>query len=308
MSKIIQNIIEQELRQKSLLYPFISGITQREKAVLELRKQKKTLQEIGDKFKITRERVRQIETLAKSKLEYQAEIIERLAQRVGECVFTEVEIEQAFSNYLNENPPVDKDSTAIVDYSKMKLFWMDFNRWLWEGKKMLKGTTKNRINKGWFKKGHLRYGTGSLGKRWKLSDKRKREISETLKGRKLSKIHKENLSKAKKGRIGENSSNWQGGKTSINKRIRNSSEFRQWREAVFARDNWTCQECSRKRRMGDRVILHPHHIKSFAEYPELRLVVNNGITLCRECHMKIHNLWQLKSGKLLKQRSESELN
>ena len=138
MSKIIQNIIEQELRQKSLLYPFVSDITQREKAVLELRRQKKTLQQVGDKFKITRERVRQIEKLAKSKLKYQEGITERLAQKISEVVFTEEEIEQAFSNYLNENPPVDKDSTAIVDYSKMKLFWMDFNRWLWEGKKNAK--------------------------------------------------------------------------------------------------------------------------------------------------------------------------
>jgi len=148
MSNIIQNIIEQELRQKSLFYPFISGISPREKAILELRKggkNKRTLQQIGDKFKLTRERVRQVESKAKTKLDYQAEIIQRLANKISEYVFTEKEIEIAFSNYLNENPPINKGSTAVVDYSGMKLFWMDFNKHLWQLKNRKVGIRAKNI-------------------------------------------------------------------------------------------------------------------------------------------------------------------
>ena len=78
---------------------------------------------------------------------------------------------------------------------------------------------------------------------------------------------------------GSKGSNWKGGVTPINRIIRHSSSFRLWREAVFKRDNWTCQEC--RRRGGE---LHPHHIKPFAFFPELRFAINNGVTLCKECH------------------------
>jgi hypothetical protein len=82
---------------------------------------------------------------------------------------------------------------------------------------------------------------------------------------------------------GERSYLWKGGISFENKRIRASIEFRIWREAVFARDNWTCQKC--KIRGG---VLHPHHIKSFAEYPKLRFEIDNGQTLCKKCHKRIH--------------------
>lgn len=85
---------------------------------------------------------------------------------------------------------------------------------------------------------------------------------------------------------GSNNPNWRGGIYPEHLRIRHSPEMRRWREAVFERDNFTCVFCGRKRKVGDRVVLHADHIKSFAKYPELRLVVENGRTLCRECHLK----------------------
>lgn len=65
--------------------------------------------------------------------------------------------------------------------------------------------------------------------------------------------------------------------------IRNSSAYTNWRKAVFDRDEYTCQICGQK---GGK--LNAHHIKQFAYFPELRLDINNGITLCEECHRKVH--------------------
>ena len=56
-------------------------------------------------------------------------------------------------------------------------------------------------------------------------------------------------------------------------------EYRLWREAVFKRDNWTCQSCQHR---GSE--LHADHIKPYSKHPELRYEVSNGRTLCAPCH------------------------
>lgn len=99
--------------------------------------------------------------------------------------------------------------------------------------------------------------SGALGKKWKQSE-------ETLAKRRGS------LNPA-----------WKGGITPINKKIRNSQEYADWRTTVFKRDDYTCQECASR---GYQ--LHADHIKPFAYYPELRLVIENGRTLCVPCHKK----------------------
>ena len=63
--------------------------------------------------------------------------------------------------------------------------------------------------------------------------------------------------------------------------IRGSSAYSRWRKAVFERDNYTCRFCGKR---GGRI--DADHIKTFFLYPELRLDVNNGRTLCEECHRR----------------------
>lgn len=64
---------------------------------------------------------------------------------------------------------------------------------------------------------------------------------------------------------------------------RRNREYKEWRENVFERDNYTCQKCGR---VGGE--LNAHHIKPFKDYPKLRYEITNGITLCIECHRKEH--------------------
>jgi len=93
-----------------------------------------------------------------------------------------------------------------------------------------------------------------------------------------TKEHCLNISKSK---MGDKHPFWKGGITPENHRVRKSLEYRDWRTEVLKRDNYTCQEC------GDRGYkLQVDHIKPFAYYPELRLVIENGRTLCISCHQK----------------------
>lgn len=92
---------------------------------------------------------------------------------------------------------------------------------------------------------------------------------------------------------GDKNPSWKGGITSLNKAIRSSFKYRQWRSDVFMRDNFICQRCDAR---GN--YLHSHHIKSISEIIEeyeLKSIedalnceelwnINNGKTLCIDCH------------------------
>jgi len=131
------------------------------------------------------------------------------------------------------------------------------------------------------------------------TEKTKKKISKKLKGVKFSeeriKILKlaSNSGRFKKGHKGlrrDKCHFWKGGINPINDTIRKSTESRLWRESVFARDNWTCQKCEER-----GIELHPHHIKNFSQYPDLRFAIDNGITLCRKCHLKFHKIYSRKN-------------
>jgi len=62
--------------------------------------------------------------------------------------------------------------------------------------------------------------------------------------------------------------------------------YKRWAREVKVRDNFTCQAC------GIRgVKLASHHIEAWNHARELRFDVNNGITLCEECHNDFHDTY-----------------
>lgn len=77
--------------------------------------------------------------------------------------------------------------------------------------------------------------------------------------------------------------NYKGGISNGNRVIRNSYKMQYWRVNVFEHDQYTCRDCGK---VGGE--LNAHHIKEFAKYPELRFEIDNGLTLCKTCHIKIH--------------------
>lgn len=85
---------------------------------------------------------------------------------------------------------------------------------------------------------------------------------------------------------GERAPNWKGGISPENERQRKTAAYREWRLTVFDRDGYRCVECGDRSREGHRVRLHADHIKPFATHPHLRLVIENGRTLCAPCHRK----------------------
>lgn len=115
------------------------------------------------------------------------------------------------------------------------------------------------------------------------------------KGQRLSpetefKVGQESYWKGKKNShfTGPNNPKWKGGITPENKKVRWSLKYKKFREEIFKRDEYTCQHCRRVRKIGDRVVLNVHHKKSFSQHKELRFVKSNVITLCKECHDKVH--------------------
>jgi 5-methylcytosine-specific restriction endonuclease McrA len=78
--------------------------------------------------------------------------------------------------------------------------------------------------------------------------------------------------------------------TAASRRDRHVMGYAKWRKAVFTRDNFRCREC------GSEENLEAHHIKPFSAAPELMYVVENGLTLCKDCHKKTDS-YARKKGK-----------
>jgi len=117
------------------------------------------------------------------------------------------------------------------------------------------------------------------------------------KGKKLPPEFGENVRRAmiEQGVIksGPDNPSWKGGITPKTVVLRQSERYAEWRHSVFERDSYTCQICGQ---VGGKLVAH--HIKRFADYPELRFAIENGITMCRSCHSRLHSIGYEDSGSI----------
>lgn len=164
---------------------------------------------------------------------------------------TKKKIVKSLIFYKNGNVPWNKGKTGIKTSNKGQISPMKGKKHTEETKRKMSETSK-KVGKGKWTKGRI------------TSEETRKKISEA---------------NFKRFKNPENHPRWQGGKTPAGTKIRNSKEYVIWRKSVFERDDWTCIWCGIK---GGK--LNADHIKPFALFPELRLAIDNGRTLCETCH------------------------
>lgn len=130
-------------------------------------------------------------------------------------------------------------------------------------------------------------GKESWNKNIPCKESTKKILREKNLGKKQS---KETIEKRIEHYTGSKHFAWKNGITPENCRIRNSFEVRLWRKSCMERDNFTCQKTGI--RGGNLVV---HHINNFADFPELRTSIENGITLSEESHIEFHKIYGKKN-------------
>jgi hypothetical protein len=125
-------------------------------------------------------------------------------------------------------------------------------------------------------------------RRRRLTPKQRRSLGEKARGRKRSpeSIAKAMATKRERGTILRGAAHpfWKGGRPWV--RFKDPQYIR-WRNAVLERDGYRCQACGRQCAKHEKG-LAAHHILPYATHPASRLDIDNGLTLCRQCHMRLH--------------------
>lgn len=72
-----------------------------------------------------------------------------------------------------------------------------------------------------------------------------------------------------------------------NRNRRCNLEYTLFIRTVLNRDKCICYKCG-KTKNGHMVV---HHLYNYADYPELRTDINNGVCLCEDCHNIFHRIY-----------------
>lgn len=143
--------------------------------------------------------------------------------------------------------------------------------------------------------GTLKIGNkNNVGKHWKIASEKRKNMA----------------------RKREENGNWKGGSIELNNSIRALSNYKSWREHVFQRDNYTCQDCGIRSGCGETVVLHADHIVPFSFILQTSNIkstddayscdflwdIRNGKTLCVPCHKKTPTF----AGKMVKYYSNNK--
>lgn len=173
-------------------------------------------------------------------------------------------MKSSFINFVEKYKSVKMNHTKLKELWKKEIDKSDFDKneqevfeWFQEYRKKVIEMIKSG-NLILYKKPKKR--TEWIGG-WKMSDESKQKIRDS--------------------KTGSKNPSWKGGITPERKKAYFSSDYKLWRKSVFERDNYTCKICGS---VGGE--LNADHIKPWALYQELRYDINNGRTLCKECHKK----------------------
>lgn len=117
------------------------------------------------------------------------------------------------------------------------------------------------------------------GKKFSETSRLKMSLSHI--GKEVSEESRQKMSTA---RSGEKHWNYKKDRTTLKKREnrRDDMYYKDWRKNVYIRDEYKCRlssdNCKGK--------IEAHHIYKWSEYPTLRYIITNGITLCHTHHPK----------------------
>jgi hypothetical protein len=167
---------------------------------------------------------------------------------------------------------------------------MEYQKWK---RKVSEGTRRAMIKK-WEDSEYRKRVIEGIKRKWqdpdfknkaltRLKEGRRKKLKERMKGEKNPAKRLEVRKKISEAMKGAKNPKWKGGITYQNDILRKISKGKLWRKAVFQRDNFTCQKCGQR---GGRLVAH--HIFNFADFPEYRYLVDNGITFCKKCHNEFH--------------------